>query len=225
MGKMIVLFVVLLFAQNVFSGQEFHWARVKFDTKREIKDKWDINLDYDLDFLNAVNEMTTLKAEVKVNAVSFDNLTEATKYPMVFIHTEGEPKLSDKEVKNLREYMLRGGLLWVDDCVLDKTGDYFFKGMKEELETRIFPGKKLELLPITHEIYHTQYEFPEGLPYFQGVNHGGGGLSDDKGRLMVFLCATDVHCGWSKKDKYFGEKKLLDAYKMGINIIMYALTH
>jgi len=220
-----IFFLLMLFiSQNVFSGQEFQWVRVKFDTKREIKDKWDINLNYDRDFLNAVSEMTTLKVEVKVNTVSFNNLEEVTKYPMVFIHTEGEPKLSEKEVRNMREYLERGGLLWADDCVFEK-GDYFFKGMKEELETRIFPGKKMELLPITHEIYHTQYEFPEGLPYFQGVNHGGWGLSDDKGRLMVFLTATDVHCGWAKKEMFFGEAKLLEAYKMGINIIMYALTH
>ena len=131
---------------------------------------------------------------------------------------------SDKEIKNMREYLLRGGLLWGDDCVFEK-GDFFFKGMKEELETRVFPGKKMVLLPITHPIYHTQYEFPEGLPYFQGINHGGWCLSDDKGRLMVFLGATDVHCGWSKKDKWFGEAKMIEAYKFGINVIMYALTN
>jgi hypothetical protein len=222
------IFLILFFTQSIFAAQEFQWARVKFDTKRDIIDKWDIDLQFDLDFLRAVQEMTTLKVDIKVNTVSFENLDEVTKYPLVFIHGEGEPNFSEKEVKNMREYMLRGGFIFADDCVYQKKGDYFFKGMREVLETRVFPEKKLELLPITHEIYHCHFEFPEGLPYIQGVNHGGWGLSDEKGRLMVFLCSTDLHCGWGKDKegkKWFGEKKFIEACKMGINIIIYALTH
>jgi len=97
----------------------------------------------------------------------------------------------------------------------------FFRGFKKIVEEEIFPGKKFEVLPNSHPIYHCHFDLPKGLVCNQLPVAPGMGLSDDKGRLMIFLSSADINCEWSTRNF----DKAPAAYKMGINIITYALTH
>ncbi|OHB74600.1 MAG: hypothetical protein A2Z25_16460 [Planctomycetes bacterium RBG_16_55_9] len=64
-----------------------------------------------------------------------------------------------------------------------------------------------------------------GLPIMQGQNHGARGVFIGD-RLAVFLSSTDIHCGWCDSHGFtFGRHNYQKAIQMGINVIMYALTH
>jgi hypothetical protein len=64
-----------------------------------------------------------------------------------------------------------------------------------------------------------------GLPYMHGQNHGARGVFIGE-RLAVFLASTDIHCGWCDSRGFeFGRRSYEKAIQMGINIIMYAISH
>ena len=231
--KISIIFLILIL--NLGYSTEFQWYRAKVGLLKPVPDGWDAGMDYDLEFLEALEKYTTLKVNKKVNVTTFEDIEKISQYPIVFMTSEGDIKFSDIEIKNMREYCNRGGFLFVDDCVYKGRGDYFFRSFKNLVETKIFPGKKMELLPLDHEIYHCHFDLTKGLPYIdgeggQGVPHGGYGLSDDKGNLVIFLSAHDIHCGWSSKlhqlfPNKFTSAKREECIKMAINIVIYALTH
>jgi len=79
--------------------------------------------------------------------------------------------------------VIRGGFVWFDDCVLnDISGgrDLFFQSCRKNFEEKVFPGKKMELLLLDHEIFHNHFDMPKGLPYCQGPMTEPGGMYDDK---------------------------------------------
>lgn len=94
---------------------------------------------------------------------------------------------------------------------------------------RIFPKKELVELPFDHEIYHIFYKFPQGLPKIhkhEGKPPQGFGIFCG-GRLAVFYTfETNISDGWADPEIHNDPpQKREDAFKMGINIILYALTH
>ena len=79
-------------------------------------------------------------------------------------------------------------------------------------------------IPHDHEIYHVYFDFPNGSPHMQGVPHGAYGLFErGTGRIMTYCDPGDLHCGWMCK--YWAMPKNIEAIKMGINVILYFLTH
>jgi len=220
---------LLFFIDNSFSQQKFQWARVRFlGTGIGVGGQKDSSvslLNADLHFLDELEKNTTIKVEKKVYEPTLEKLDEITKFPILFMHAETPVKFLDIEIKNMREYCLRGGFIFADDCVLEKKGDLFFKSFKETVETRVFPDKKFKKIDISDPIFHCHFDLPQGLPYVQGVPNGAWGLYDDKGRIMIFACSTDLHCGWYKDENWFEDRKRKEAYQMGINIVIYALTH
>jgi hypothetical protein len=65
---------------------------------------------------------------------------------------------------------------------------------------------------------------PNGCPAMHGVDHGAWGLFENgTGRLMTVVTPGDLHCGWM--NRYWSPEKNLEGIKMGINILMYYLTH
>ena len=75
-----------------------------------------------------------------------------------------------------------------------------------------------------HEIYRCYFKFPQGCPMMQGVNHGAWGLFEKgTGRLMALATPGDLHCGWMSR--YWSPQKNAEGIKMGINVLMYYLTH
>jgi len=143
-------------------------------------------------------------------------------YPMIHMTGHGRVAFSDNEVAALRAYFERGGFLWADD-------NY---GMDRHLRAqldRILPGSPLVELPFDHEIYHSFYEFPEGLPKIHehdgGPPHGYGVFLD--GRMVVFYSFnTDIGDGLEDAEVHDDPpEKHEAALRMGVNIVVYALTH
>ncbi len=186
--------------------------------------------------------------EGQLNAVvSFDEREKLKKYPFLFMTGENHYKFDDRQKANLREYITRGGFLLMDDCVVGSGGDFFYQSSYELLE-QVFGNRALRRIPLQHEIFHNVYDLGDnglpymerqnrvlmpgmrqprqtGLPYMHGQNHGARGVFIGD-RLAVFLSSTDIHCGWCDSHGFeFGKQNYEKAIQMGINIIMYAISH
>ena len=171
--------------------------------------------------LAAIAERTQLPVERVEGRV---RLTDEALFGYPFVHAtgHGEMKLSEAEVTALREYVVRGGFLHIDDNYgLDESA-------RREL-ARAFPDRPLVEVPASHPIYHMVYDFPDGLPKIH--EHDGEpskGLCIFIGnRLAVFYTtSSDLGNGWEDVGTHPGDPpELLErALRMGVNLFMYAVT-
>jgi hypothetical protein len=142
-------------------------------------------------------------------------------YPFIHMTGHGNVVFSSNEIQNLRNYLIGGGFLHIDDNYgLDKY-------IRPELK-KIFPESELIELPFTHEIYHQKYNFNNGLPKVHehdGKAPKGYGILY-KGRLVVFYTyECDLGNGWEDQQVYHDPEEIrIKALQMGANIISYALT-
>jgi hypothetical protein len=164
--------------------------------------------------------------EGQLNAVvTFDDRETINKYPFLFMTGENEFRFTQNQKDNLQDYIKRGGFLFMEDCVVDQGGDFFFKSAFDLLES-VFGKSSVKTIPRQHEIFHNVYDLGDiGLPYMKGQPHGARGVFVND-RLAVFLSSHDIHCGWCDNTcMNFGPVKYEQALRMGINIIMYSITH
>ncbi|MDA3865659.1 MAG: DUF4159 domain-containing protein [Salinivirgaceae bacterium] len=141
-----------------------------------------------------------------------------------FLHITGHGNIifDEKERANLRQYLLAGGFLHIDDNYgLDTY-------IRRELE-KLFPEKELVELPFTHPIYHQSYSFKNGLPkiHLHDNQSPQGFALLHEGRVIVFYSyESDLGDGWEDPAVHNDtEDKHIEALKMGANIIEYALHH
>ncbi len=143
-------------------------------------------------------------------------------YPFILITGHGNILFSDSEVKRLRTYLERGGFLYADD-------DYGMdKAFRREME-KVFPDQKMDELPFNHKIYSSQYNYPDGLPKIHEHDakpaQGFGYFLN--GRLCVYYTyETNISDGWADPREHEDPpEKREDSFKMGVNIIVYALSN
>lgn len=143
-------------------------------------------------------------------------------FPFILITGHGNISFSDSETKRLREYLERGGFLYADD-------DY---GMNEPFKRemkKIFPNQEMQELPFDHKIYSSHFSFPNGLPKIHehdGKPPQGFGYFLN-GRLCVYYTyETNISDGWAEPREHDDPpEKREEAFKMGTNIIVYALNN
>ncbi|PYS21321.1 MAG: transmembrane prediction [Acidobacteria bacterium] len=158
-------------------------------------------------------------------------------FPYLYIVEPGQMLLSNQEAARLREFLLRGGFLHADDFWGVYQLDNFAKQM-----AKVFPDRKLEPVPLTDEIFHTFFDIDTvmQIPNVSNGCYGGRtwesstdtvprifGIRDDKSRLMVIVTYnSDLGDAWEHMDvACYPEKFSGQAYRMGINFIIYAMTH
>lgn len=199
--------------------------------------------DSDLNFSFRLQQLTSLKVNPDPIYMPLTD-PELFKYPFIYMIEPGNLYFSEEEVVALRKYLLSGGFLMVDDFWGDWQWDNFYSQIK-----RVFPEREPQELDLDHEIFNIVYRLKE-KPQVPSINaaqqgrpwgitwedHGGDsrtvhyrGIFDDKGRMMAIICHnTDLGDGWEREGEdawYFKEFAERKAYPMGINIIVYAMTH
>lgn len=143
-------------------------------------------------------------------------------FPIIHATGHGRISFDEAEASALRTYLERGGFLWVDD-------NYGMDASFREAIGRVLPGSPLVELPLDHEVYHSFYDFPGGLPKIHehdgGPPHGYGVFLD--GRLVVFYSFnTDIGDGMEDPEVHHDPpEKHEAALRMGVNIVVYALTN
>ncbi|HEY4650506.1 MAG TPA: DUF4159 domain-containing protein [Pontibacter sp.] len=146
---------------------------------------------------------------------------ELLSYPFVHMTGHGNVVFSDAEARNLRNYLVSGGFLHIDDNYgLDK---YIRKEMK-----KVFPEYEFVELPFNHPIYRQKYTFRNGLPKIHEHDNKppqGFGIIHE-GRLVCFYSyETDLGNGWEDAEVHNDpENKRREALQMGANILTFALT-
>jgi hypothetical protein len=162
----------------------------------------------------------------QLNAVvTFDEIEQIKKFPFLFMTDENAFQFNQNQKNNLKEYIMRGGFILMDDCVVGNGGDFFYQSASSTLAD-IFGKNALKRIPNDHEIFHNVYDLGGvGLPYLHGQNHGARGIFIGE-RLAIFLSSNDIHCGWcDSHGTNWGIQKYEQSIQMGINIIMYAMSH
>jgi len=166
------------------------------------------------------NTLLDVGPKEEVVELTSDNLFS---YPYLYLTGHGNVTFSPAEADRLRRYLLQGGFLHVDDNYgLDEY-------IREELN-KVFPERQLVEVPFDHPIYHTRYDFSDGLPKIHehdGERPQGYGILDDRGRVMVFYThETDLGDGWEPASVHDNPpEKRQAALRMGVNILTYAMTH
>lgn len=153
------------------------------------------------------------------------------KYPIVYLCEVGFMDLSDKEIQGMREYCLRGGFIIVDDF----RGERDWSNLQSHLR-RAFPDYQLKELDISHPVFNCFFSiktldvppiYGGGYVSYETLKPKFYGLEDNQGRLMMIVNYNyDVSDFWQWSDNPFAPiEETNEAYKFGVNYVMYALTH
>ncbi len=218
MKRLLLLFCMSLFAATVYAQgkHSFQIAKLKYNGGGD----WYANktsLPNLIRFCNQNLSMNIAPEEAIVEVGSPELLT----YPFVHMTGHGNVLFSDADAENLRNYLISGGFLHIDDNYgLDK---YIRKEMK-----KVFPEYEFVELPFDHPIYKQKYPFTNGLPKIHEHDNKppqGFGIMH-QGRLVCFYSyETDLGNGWEDPEVHNDpEDKRQQALKMGANILAYALT-
>ncbi len=143
-------------------------------------------------------------------------------YPWVHMTGHGNVVFSAAEAENLRNYLIGGGFLHVDD-------NYGMDPYVRVALKKVFPELSLVELPFEHDIYHQKFKFPQGLPKIHehdGKPAQGFGLIWE-GRLVVFYTfESDLGDGWEDPEVHRDPEVVRQkALQMGANIVSYAFKH
>jgi hypothetical protein len=210
-------------------GAITQWGRLRFRCDNN-DTNWHVHPQGDLNLIDHINRELSTNIGNLWHVVDVSKLEELTKFPMLFMHAETPPLFTEAELAHLREYLMRGGFLYAEDCVNgysmhgrgQGSWDFFFTRMRDVLRDLI-PGAELARLPMDHPIFHCFFDLNQGQPHMQGVEHGGHGLTY-KGRLVAYLSPSDAHCGWTNEG-WFGRARSQQAVQIGTNVYLYAMTH
>lgn len=173
------------------------------------------------------NLMREVNRRTNIEAVEEETILELTdpelfQHPFLFMTGHGNVKFSEEEIQRLRLYLFYGGFLYADD-------DYGMdKAFRREIK-RVFPEKDLVELPFNHPIYHILYDFPSGPPKIH--EHDGKppqafGLFHQGRLVLVYTYETNISDGWADPEVHQDPPEIREqAFRMGLNILIYALLH
>lgn len=190
--------------------------------------KWDH--DYpraERNFVKILKELTELSPYLDGGNILAADDPELFKFPVAYLCEPGFWSVSDGEATNLRDYLLKGGFLIIDDFV----GQQWFNFAERMRE--ILPDGRLVPLDVSHPIFHSFFDIASldhAHPNRAGVQAQYYGIFEDNDpqkRLMVIVnYNNDIGDYWEWSDAGFIPIELSnEAYKLGVNYVMYAMTH
>lgn len=173
------------------------------------------------------NLISFCNRNLRTNLAPEEDIVEANSkdiftYPFVHMTGHGNIVFSEAEAQNIRNYLLSGGFLHIDD-------NYGFdKYIRPEMK-KVFPELDFVELPFSHPIYHQKFDFPNGLPKIHehdGKPAQGFGLIYE-GRLICFYSyECDLGNGWEDQTIHNDPEELRQAaLRMGANLITFAFTN
>jgi hypothetical protein len=200
----------------------------------------------DRHLLEGVRRLTRIDARSVEQVVSLDGTDDIYNFPVAYAVEVGHWRLQDRHARQLREYLLRGGFLMVDDFHGSNAADND-QGINEwalftASMSKVFPERAIEDIPDNDPIFHTIYDLTDrfqvpGAQFFEtGITYEKGptgrpahwrAIRDDKGRIMVAICHNmDLGDAWEHSDEAQYEEKWASlAYKIAMDYFVYDLTH
>jgi len=168
-----------------------------------------------IEFCNRNLQMDLVETEDVVEVGSPDIFL----YPYVYMTGHGNVVFSNQDAENLRNYLIGGGFLHIDD-------NYGLNQFVRLEMKKVFPNLDFVELPFDHPIYHQKYDLNKGLPKVHehdGKPPQGFGLIYE-GRLVCFFSyECDLGNGWEDQSIYNDPEAIRqEAFKAGANILSYA---
>lgn len=215
---------------------EFFFTRAIYSESRGRGRSW--ATDYpkaDLQFVSVVDRLIDIDISFDENAIELDD-PNVRRFPFLYMLEVGDIRLTEAEVEGLRNYLLAGGFLVVDDFWGTRQWSNFEREMR-----RVFPDRAIIDIPMDHQIFDMVYTIEElvqvpaignwvdwgrtweqdgYVPYVRGI-------LDDKGRIMVLInWNTDLGDAWewAERPEYPLEFSTY-AFRMGVNFIVYAMSY
>jgi hypothetical protein len=192
----------------------------------------------DRTFVQLLRRFTTINVRSVEQPVNPNDADDMSYWPFLMVGLAGYWELTDEQVLNLRNYLLRGGFLFADSFFGSRSWPGFAEGIK-----RILPEYQIVDLEGSHPVFHTVYDIPAladtQIPNMNSLLGGGGGWLDDgrephwrgvideHGRLLVLIAFNnDVADSWQWADEpsYPSERVNL-GLRLAVNIAVYAMTH
>ena len=166
------------------------------------------------------NTLLDIDPEPATVELTNDNLF---RYPFLYLNGHGNVFFTAPEAERLRRYLEGGGFLFVND-------DYGLDASIRREMAKVFPDQEFVLLPASHPLDHSHFDFPDGLPKIHehdGKPAQGFGLFDENGRLCVFYAyESDIADGWESEEVHHDPEAVREqALKMGVNLLVYAMTY
>jgi len=167
------------------------------------------------------NEQVDTALNEKSEVVTPDDV-DLFNYPFIHMTGHGNVFFSNNDAQNLRDYLLSGGFLHIDD-------NY---GMDEYLRKeliKIFPDIELKELPGNHPIFSYHFNFPEGLPKIHEHDSGrpqAYGITYEGRLVLLYTFESDLGDGWENPEIHNDPAEVrLKALRMGANIVKYAFEN
>jgi hypothetical protein len=192
----------------------------------------------DRHFAAAVRRLTRVHARSVEQPVNPDDTDDFYNWPWMNAGEMGDWKLTDAQAKTVREYLLRGGFLMLDDFWGPDEYERFDESMK-----RIFPDRRVVEMPSEDAIFHSVYDLDDRyqVPGEWALHPGRGGMYyraagttahwlgvyDDKNRVMVAISFnSDLGDSWEwADDPRYPEKYSALGIRIGVNYVIYSMTH
>ena len=232
---------------DTFAGA-FNHCRLMFTSDHREKRGW--STDYpgaDINFSVRLGELTRTRVTKQKSGDPEYVTVSATdpalfQCPYILVEDGGSARFSDEEVIRLREYLEKGGFIFSSDYWGTRAGEQW-----DEEIGRVLPPEQFPIidLPPEHQIWQLMFNVKEvrQMASIQFWRRSGGGISergedssivesrgiaDAHGRLMVVMIHnSDIPDGWEREaeDPQYFYRFSPDAYAVGINVVLYAMTH
>ena len=243
------------FATATSFGGGFNFCRVMFQSDHREKQGWSTDYPgADINFSIRLAELTKVQIKLRADSdgegedlpdTVVVRLTDDALYqcPFIFMEDAGTARFNPLEVEKLRDYLLKGGFLLVSDYHGSWAKEQFDEEIRRALPAGQFPI--VDLTPPDHAMWRTLFPVSE-LPQMASINtwrRGGGtierwnedgapptarGIADSQGRIMVVMVHnTDLPDPWEREgeDKDYFFRFSPEAYAVGIDILLYGMTH
>ena len=233
-----------------FQGS-FNFCRAMFQSNRREKRGW--STDYpgaDLNFSTRLAELTKAPVTMRHDAEEEDapdavvvRLTDDAlfKCPYVLMQDAGTAAFSGEEAKRLREYLLKGGFVFSSDYWGDLAREQFDEQIGLALPPDQYPISRVAAHPFALATRSSMSKVVPQMPSIQSWRRSGGNtdrgvvdppsaraIADERGRIMVLMLHnTDIPDGWEREgeDPEYFYRFSPDSYAVGINIVLYTMTH
>ena len=162
---------------------------------------------------------TNIQTRINTNPETVEvGSTDIFQYPFLHMTGHGNVFFNDEDAENLRNYLMSGGFLHIDDNY--GMEPYITKELK-----KVFPDQDLVVLSASHPIFSSAFKFLEGLPKIHehdGKRPQAFGLYYEDRLVLLFTFESDLGDGWEDPEVHNDPEDVrLKALKMGANIVKY----
>jgi len=210
------IFISLLSPLFLFSQNTYQIAVLKYNGGGD----WYANPTALPNLVSFCNQNINTNISEEIETVETGSL-DLFNYPFIHMTGHGNVVFSSDEAENLRNYLLAGGFLHIDD-------NYGMDPFVRPEISKVFPNTNLVEIPPSHPIFHQKYEFKNGLPKIHEHNQNPSqafGIFIDGKLVLLYTYESDLGDGWEDQEVHNdSEQTRLESLKMGSNIIEFVFN-